>query len=55
MKTIGIALDNAKEKDEAIRRRGFIYANGEMNRLYKAYILGYAHGRCNYLNGRWVE
>ena len=31
--------------------KGQVYQDGDVNRLYNAFILGYSFGRASYLNG----
>ena len=44
---IGERLD---KEEKHLWRKGIVYQDGIVNRLYNAYISGYAHGRSNYLN-----
>mgnify|MGYP007069505986 CR=1 FL=1 len=45
----GMRLD--KEEKE-LWYKGNVYQSGETNALYKAYIAGYSHARCEYINER---
>ena len=41
-----LRLDKEPEK---LWKKGIVYQDGETNKLYLAYRLGYSLGRCNYL------
>ena len=39
-----------REKNMDLWKIGQVYENGETNKMYQAFILGYAFGRAKYLN-----
>ena len=44
----GMRLD--KEKNNELWKIGQVYENGETNKMYQAFIMGYSFGRAQYLN-----
>ncbi len=39
-----------REKNIDLWKIGQVYENGETNKMYKAFIMGYSFGRAKYLN-----
>lgn len=36
---------SAREKDKELWKKGYTYASGEINKIFKAYEMGYSYGK----------